>query len=218
MSTGVDGQSQTNESLLDLILPFPKRVLIFCEQKEIIHETQVGRAAQFPFDEVVEAIQAYIAPELAGQVANGQTAPVRRRSLVVPIEVHHLIHIRQHSHTAGNDLVTEPQYILILDLAGQYLMQDGVVYGWKELADIALQLVRELSRELLRTVQGAVSTLADAVGVAVEDETSFKERFDQVTERMMDDTITEGCGGDQAALRLVDEETGIGSGAIREIL
>ena len=67
----------------------------------------------------------------------------------------------------------------------------------------------------LQRVNGSVCAFIDTVGVAVWDKPHIKDGFNQVTQGMMHHPVTERCGADFSALRLVDVEMMIRAGAIR---
>ena len=60
--------------------------------------------------------------------------------------------------------------------------------------------------QCLGTRQRSVCTLAPAIGKRAADERPLEHGLDHVTEGVMNDAIAEGCGGNQAALGLVDKE------------
>ena len=88
----------------------------------------------------------------------------------------------------------------ISQFALQNLLQNGVVNAGKKLAHINLQDISKLPRMLLAAVAGAMRTFADAVGIAVGDETALKNRLDNIAQSMMYDAITKRGGADQAAV------------------
>ena len=92
-----------------------------------------------------------------------------------------------------------------------------MVYAGKALADVTLQHVAMLASEGLAAIQRAVSTLAQAIGIAVVDEAALEERPNDAHQRMVDHPVTEGSGGDEARLGLRDAETAVGSGTVAAI-
>ena len=86
------------------------------------------------------------------------------------------------------------------------MTQNRMIDAGKELADVALQHIGVVPRQLLRAIQGAVRALTEAVGVRIGDKCAFEDGLDEVTERMMDYPVAEGCGGDQPTLGLVNVE------------
>jgi hypothetical protein len=89
-----------------------------------------------------------------------------------------------------------------------------VIHRGEILADIRLEDVAAASGELLAAVHGGVRALPLAAGVAVEDERSLEDRFQDAGQGMMDDTIPERGGADLALLSLVDRERAIGTGTV----
>jgi len=69
-------------------------------------------------------------------------------------------------------------------------------------------------RELLGAIQRAVRAFAHAIGVGIKDKTAFKQRFDEIAQAMVNDAVTKGRGGNEAAFRFVNIETVIDSGLI----
>ena len=74
----------------------------------------------------------------------------------------------------------------------------------KELADVALQHIGGVPRQLLRAIQGAMRALADAVGIRICDKCAFEDGLNEVTERVMNHPVAEGCSGDQPTLGLMN--------------
>jgi len=61
-----------------------------------------------------------IAPKLAGKISNGETTQTVGRKQTIPGEVDHFILIGQHADSALHNLVTQPQYVWIIDFARQF--------------------------------------------------------------------------------------------------
>ncbi len=76
-----------------------------------------------------------------------------------------------------------------------------MVDGGKELAHVQRQDVGVAAQVVRAAVEGAVRTLALAVGVGVVDEAALEERLDDVDQGVVYNAIAERGGGDQAALR-----------------
>src|SRR5690606_792882 len=83
-------------------------------------------------------------------------------------------------------------------------VQECVVHSWKEMLYIALQDIGIMGTELLGTVDGGVSAFPFAACIAVMNEPPFEKRLDHAAQRMVYNTVTEGCSGDEAWLWVED--------------
>ncbi len=138
VDAGVDSEAQAGATFDDGPMPIPQHALVVAETDKIIHETHIGRAAQFPFDEVIEGIQIAVGPELAGEVANWQPpGPVDGKEIVAG-EVDAVVLLAQQPFTTAQYLIDQPQHLVIVDLASQDGSEHGVVDSGKKLLNIAL--------------------------------------------------------------------------------
>jgi hypothetical protein len=67
---------------------------------------------------------------------------------------------------------------------------------------------------VLEPVQRTVGAPAHAVGEGIGNETPLEHRLDDLAERVVNHPVAERRGGAETALRFVDEEAGVGAGAI----
>ena len=165
-------QAHLPHSGFNLLQPIPKCLLIRREKQEIIHISEISFTFQAAFDKMIERTEKHISPELAGEISDRQAARAQSRKQIIPRKPFHFIFFRQHADPALEDLVTQPQYARIGYLAFQHSTQTGMVNGWKELADVALQEIGILARKGLSAVQGAVRAFAHTIGITVKDETA----------------------------------------------
>lgn len=70
----VQGQAQFGKFGDDAAAPFVQFCFVVREQQKIIHIADVTLAAQVAFDEMIEGVEVAVRPELAGEVADGQSA------------------------------------------------------------------------------------------------------------------------------------------------
>ena len=63
-------------------------------------------------------------------------------------------------------------------------------------------------------VDACQHSLANAAGITVKDHGSLENRLDDVAERVMDDAIPKGQGGDQALFRLMDGKIFVDPGLV----
>ncbi len=67
----------------------------------------------------------------------------------------------------------------------------------KEFDNVSLQKVLVTPQIVLSPFDRLVGSFISAAGVAIEDETSFKNRFQHINHCMMYDAVPEWCGTDQ---------------------
>ena len=79
----------------------------------------------------------------------------------------------------------------------------------KELDDVALQDVAIFTRELLGAVERGVRPFAAAIGVGIENKCAFKDRLDDVAERVMHDAVAKWRGADESSLAVVQAKVGV---------
>lgn len=149
--------------------PLPFGQLIGRSRKEgkVVHISEIRRPQYFGA-EMIERIEMNVGEPLAGEIADGQTSPALKRGEQIVsgiVNMDRLLRVR-----SVNDGVEKPQRPLATDASPQIPFQDGVVNRWKETIEIAPQNMRIAIAEALIDVDGAVSALADAVGIAVVDE------------------------------------------------
>jgi hypothetical protein len=89
-----------------------------------------------------------------------------------------------------------------------------VVDTRKELTDISLESILVPAGIELGAVQGAVGTLANAIGVAIRQEGPLKHRLDNVAQGMVDHPVAKRRGADEAALGFVDVKANIRAWAV----
>lgn len=70
----MQGESKRCEKSHHFKTPLVQAVFIFSKEQEVIHVTDVAGAFEFALDEMIQRIEIYVRPELAGKVANRQTA------------------------------------------------------------------------------------------------------------------------------------------------
>jgi hypothetical protein len=75
----VQPQSQPFQKFFYFPFNFMQPVFIFTQQDGIVNVTQIERAAQNLFDEMIETVEIDISKKLAGQIANGQAFATRNR-------------------------------------------------------------------------------------------------------------------------------------------
>jgi hypothetical protein len=87
------GQTQRDQKIFDGPLPVPQLLFRVAEEQKIIDIAQVRMAPQITFDELVEFIEIAVGPELAGEIADGQTAWPSRSEQIVAWEIDYAIFI-----------------------------------------------------------------------------------------------------------------------------
>ena len=172
------------------------------EQGEVVHVAQVPQRAQDFLHEVVQAVEVDVGEELAGQVADGQPpAALEGGEQVVAgvVEMHRLLGVG-----AVDDRVDEPQGACAPDAPAHVRLQHRVVDGWEVAVEVATQHRRVAVAEALVAGHRPVRALAEAVGVAVEDEAALEDGLDDRAQRMVHHPVPERGGGDRARLGVAD--------------
>src|SRR5271166_2147196 len=113
-----------------------------------------------------------------------------------------------------DDQTDQPEGIGVFDLAGDQSLEDLVVDGWEELADIRLENVTVTAGKLLAPVYGGVGAFPLAAGVAVEDERPLEDRLQHAGQSMMHHPVPERGGADLAGLAFVNRERPVGTGTV----
>ncbi len=97
---------------------------------------------------------------------------------------------------------------------GQRLAHNGVVYRRKILFDVTLQHIFVASGKAGAAIQGLVVAFLFPVGVAVADKPAFKNRFDNLAQGMMRDSILKWGSTYQPPFGFVDVKTFVGAGLV----
>ena len=153
--------------------PFPEVLRIIVKQRKIVHVANVALRAQHLLADVVQAIKVEIGEELAREIADGKAAPpLEGGEQVVAGEVfvHRFLRIR-----AIDDPVRQRQRAVAGDPAADVGLEDFVIDRRKIAVDIASENVPESIAERLVAGDGAVRSLALAIGVAVMDEPALED-------------------------------------------
>lgn len=180
----------------------------------VVDVAQIEPAAQLFFHEMVEGIEINIGEELAGQISNRQAAPaLQRRKQIIAGEVPVDFQLRV---AAVDDSVDEPQRFGVADDAANFVFQNFVIDAGKIMAEVAFKNISRAVHELLQSANGGVRAFADAIGIAVKNEPALEERADDVDEHVVHNAIAKVRGADQTLLRLINEESAVIAGLIRE--
>ena len=76
-------QTQVRQPVHDGLLPCPQRSLSVSKKQKIVHVADVACTVEFSFHKMVKGIQITVRPELAGEIADGQTSrPVDGKEVV----------------------------------------------------------------------------------------------------------------------------------------
>ena len=69
-----------------------------------------------------------------------------------------------------------------------------MIDGGKVLSDVTLEYIRILARKMLRTCDRLMLPFAGPVRIQIVNKAAFKDRLDQVAQRMVDHPVAEwGC-------------------------
>lgn len=177
------------------------------EQHKVVHIADIPGYTERFFDKVVKSVEIDVGPKLAGQIADGKTAPPRggREQVVagIPYQMRFL--------RVGivYDAIYEPKGIGASDFPADFLFQNLVVKAGKKLFDVALQHIRVPPRIMLVPFNRLMGSLADAVGIGIVDKRFFKNRFHDLTKGMVYHPISKRRGADKPALGVVDIKGGV---------
>ncbi len=77
------------------------------------------------------------------------------------------------------------------------------------LADVGAENITVTTGKLLKPVYGSMCALADTIGVAIGNKDIFEAWLDDLTQGMVDHSITKPCSTDLATFGFVNEKMGI---------
>ncbi len=205
----VQPQTQTGQKTNNHLAPGVQRGFLCSEQQEIVHITQIGEALQLALDELVQRVEIYVGPELAGQVAYRQAARPQGCKQVVAREVNRIANRRVDSGAAVQDFAAQAQCLRIGNQAFELGVQQIMIQAWEKMLDIALEHVGVAPGKLGAAVQGGVGAFANPAGVRIVNEAPFPQRLDHLAQGMVDNPVAERRRRNQARLRIVDAEAEI---------
>ena len=102
--------------------------LVIGKKQEIIHEAQVGRAAQLTRHEMIELVEIAVCPKLTGQVADGQAARAVDGKQVVVREVDHVILSSQRAGAAAQNQRDQAAQVAVLDAPVEGVLQLSLIH------------------------------------------------------------------------------------------
>ena len=85
----------------------------------------------------------------------------------------------------------------------------------KEFPNITFQNITKSAGKLLIAIDGCVSSLARSRSITVADKDSFENRFDEIAQCMMNDSVAEWSSADQTRLAIMNVERAVIAGTIR---
>jgi hypothetical protein len=100
------------------------------------------------------------------------------------------------------------------DLSLYEVLENRVVNRGEVLFYVHLEDIGETFLEFRESHNGGMSTLSLPRRVGVEDEGAFEDGLDDVAERMVDDPVAEGSGGDEALLGFIDSKGPVEAGLV----
>ena len=100
--------------------------------------------------------------------------------------------------------IHQPQCLDIPDFASKHRFEDVVVDRGKILFDVALEDVAVLAAEFGKAVDSFVSPLAFPTSVRIEDERPIENRLNDVTQCVVDNSVTIRCGTNFPQLRFIN--------------
>lgn len=175
---------------------------IIPEQREVVDVTEIAARPQPLSHVVIELVEIHIREELAGEVSDRQTAPSFDRGQQIiarKVEMNGFLRIGP-----VDNPIEQPQRRCAGDTSAEVPFQDRVIDGGKISVDVAAQHMTRAVAELLIPRHAGMGSFADAVGETVIDEATLEDWLDDMTERMMDDTVSKRSGGDTSRLRILD--------------
>lgn len=148
------------------------------KQHEIIDVSNIGRAPETFLHKMVKRVQIEVGKELTRQIAYRQAlTAVERRQQVISWEVvtHKLLSV-----ATVNYQVDKPQCFVIRDRSVEHGFQNLVVDRWEVLLYVALEYVVIVPKKRLESPNSSVSAFGHAIGIAVIDEATLKQRTNHI--------------------------------------
>ena len=93
----MDGQSQSSQELDNRLAPFVQAGFLVVKQDKIVYITEISVAIEPALDKLIQVIQVDICPELAGEVAEWQSAWTKSGKQIIPGKPMHLIGFIQYA-------------------------------------------------------------------------------------------------------------------------
>lgn len=175
------------------------------QQYKIICVPDIVSNLERSFHELVERVHINIDEELACEVSE------RKTDISPPI-----------CTETGNDLLEQPQRVIVCDTATQDAHQDLMINVGEKLPDIALEhpsgsriVAGDLARELPEPMHRAMRSLVFTTGVGIVDEERIEKGVELPVDRMVYQTVTHRCFMDMPRLWIIDAEGMVRSMAVR---
>ena len=159
---------------------------------------------------MVEVVEVDVGEELAGLIAQRQTAAAlgRAEQVVADIPLADVFLRVGVVDDTGGQLQNAP----VLDLAVEPSLEELMVNTREVFLDVALQHIAMAAGEGSEAVHGGMSAFALATGVAIEKEAALEDRFEEAAQGVMHHPVAERGGADQPPFRLVNLEGAAGPG------
>jgi hypothetical protein len=117
-----------------------------------------------------------------------------------------------------DDQFDQPHEAFVSDVARDHPQQNGVIDIWKKLYDIGLQVEWIAAKVHLSTIHRSVRPFPSSACVAVEDESTFEQGFQNPDNRMMNDAISKWRCADFSVFGLEDVEVLVRTGSVTAVL
>jgi hypothetical protein len=115
----------------------------------------------------------------------------------------------------SKNLLNQPHHPLILNPPGQPEPENRMVDTGEILGHITFQHIAKSAGKKGGSLYRRMSAFSRSTGIGIKQKSFFKDRLDDATEGMMDDTVTKRSGANQPWLLIADHELTIGPRVIR---
>ena len=103
--------------------------------------------------------------------------------------------------------VSQPERVAAFDFLAQEGFENFVIDRGKIFFDVAFEDVVKRAGKILRPFDRMVLSLTGTIGIKIGDKGTFKNRFQNIAQSMMDHTVAKGGSGNHAGIliqRLID--------------
>ncbi|MCH8243266.1 MAG: hypothetical protein IH897_11750 [Planctomycetes bacterium] len=158
---------------------------------------------------MIDLIEQDVGEKLAGQVTDRQSFWTEHVKQVVARKVGVGRFFSQNAFSGGNDPADEVHESRVANCAGENIDENLVVDIWKETHNVSLQIEAMSSQKLLGTFDCPVRSLAFATRIAVENESSLIDWFENPNDGVVHNSVLKRSGTDFASFRVEDEKVTI---------
>lgn len=160
-------------------------------------------------------MQIDVGKKLRGEITDRQTARAQHGKEVIAGEVDRRILLCQQICAARQNTVDQLQHPPVRQMPLEGCAQHGVVHAGEKLTDIERQHIAPSTRKVLCAVERRQRAFAAPAGVGVVDKARLPDRFDDLTQGVVNDTILERRRRNHAAFPFAHHEGAVAPRLIR---